>query len=95
MIRIEEDGFLPVSIGNVELMIDLYTTHNRLLDLRRQAEADETRSENTLIKEYVESLGYPTISERTAVRFANAIFVAVGDIQKKDASAQSVSTSAD
>lgn len=94
-IQIEEDGFLPVTIAGVEVMIDLYTTHNRLIELRRQAETDETQTENHLVKEYVQSLGYPTISERTAVKFANAIFKAVDNIQKKDESAQSPSTSAD
>ncbi|WP_020474933.1 hypothetical protein [Zavarzinella formosa] len=98
-LSIDDDGFVSVVINQAEINIDLYAAHNRLIDIRQTVEAageeKPAPSENQLIADYVESLGFPRVSHRAAVKFANAIFDRVGELRKKDVSASSASTSAD
>lgn len=91
-IKLKDDGFVPVTIDETTVEIDLYAVHNRLLDIGRECEGDgdddaAKPDENALIARYVESLGFPRVSARAAVKFANAVFSAVGELRKKDASA--------
>jgi hypothetical protein len=52
-------------------------------------------SMNEEIVKLIVSLGFPRVSHRAAVKFAEAIFSHMGELRKKDESAPSVSTSAD
>lgn len=98
-IKLTDDGFVPVTINETTVEIDLYAVHNRLLDIGRECEGDgedgaPKADENALIARYVESLGFPRVSHRAAVKFANAIFARVEDVRKKDESAASPSPNA-
>jgi len=52
-------------------------------------------SVNEEIVKLIVSLGFPRVSHRAAVKFAEAIFAHMAELRKKDESAPSVSTSAD
>lgn len=85
--KIEEDGFITIAIGEVEMEHDLYETYNRLIELQNQHGGDGL-ARNRATVEYLVSLGYPDqISHRTAVRFTNAVFDAVEALEKKGESA--------
>ena len=99
-VTIDDDGFVKVVIGDAEATIDVYQAHNRLGAIRGESEGEGLAEdaprpdENTLIAAYVQSLGFPRVSHRAAVKFANAIFARVEDVRKKDESAASPSPSA-
>jgi len=98
-VLIEDDGMIPVVIGDVEIAVDVYEVYNRLVDIQAAAEAEDAPADkptaNAQIVALLVTLGFPQVSQRAAVKFAEAIFAHMGELRKKDTSAPSASTSAD
>lgn len=95
MIEIQDDGLLPVRIGDVEHTLDAYDVHHRLLEIRAQVD-DElpdaapiaiARAFNARVSAYLADLGFGPVSHRAADRFASAVFDAVDRLGKEEAGA--------
>ena len=103
-VKIEDDGFIDVHVGDAKVAVDLYAAHNRLLDLYRETEDAEAVARpagaaspvplNQRIADYMGELGFGRVSHRAATKFAEAMHAAVGDLRKNDGAPASPSTTA-
>lgn len=91
LIKIEDDGFIEVQLGDVSKTLDLYEVNNHIVDLYRPVEGEEPGESSPTIRviDYLVSLGFPKVSQRSATLFINSIFNTVDDLKKKDVSVAS------
>jgi len=85
VIELDDDGFIEVAINGTVAEIDLYKVYNRIVDLH----AEHNGTANAAIVAYMAELGFPAVSERAAVKFANAVSKQVADLKKKEPSVES------
>lgn len=94
-LTITDDGFIAVEINGAKNRLDLYDVHNYLLELdadirNKNPDAPDVtvvRQFNAKVKDYLETLGFGTISTRAADEFASGIFEAVKALGKASADA--------
>jgi uncharacterized protein with GYD domain len=85
-LELVEAGFLPVTLGDAKVTIDLYAVYNRLAGLAAEL-GEDAGKRNEATAEYMQSLGFPAVSQRTAIAFTNGVYKAVAELEKKDPSA--------
>lgn len=102
MISIQEDGFIEIEIGGIPQMVDIYRTYSEIWDARRKSQASEggeIRLDRTAfyteIHRIMDEIGFPQRSDRVADRFSQVIADQLEIIEKKEESAQSLSTTSD
>lgn len=92
---IEDDGFIAVTMNGLELNVDAYDAHGRLLEIHAALadelpdapEAARARAFNGRVASYLADLGFGPVSHRAADKFASALFDAVTALGKADAGA--------
>src|SRR4051794_24716885 len=90
-VKIEDDGFLPVQLGDTAVTIDLFDVYNRLVEIQEECAGKSARERNAATVEYMQSLGFPRASHAAAVAFTNAIYKAAEDRKKKGPAGESAS----
>lgn len=85
-IRIEEEGYVDIVIGEVEQRIDLWKTNNKIAELQGQHGEDVNGFNESLVNYFME-LGFPEMSQRTANSLALRVIQLVENVRKKGSSA--------
>ena len=87
-IKIPNDGFITVAIGDAEQSMDVYRTMNRLSALRREYGAEDQLDEfHEKVGELLGAHGFPGgLSHKVVVGFIRAFYEHIEAIPKKDES---------
>lgn len=77
----DDDGFVEITINGSVVCVDLYKVQTAIAEVYQK---NKDSGYGEALAAYVESLGYGTVSQRVAVRFAHAVFEQVEQLKKKD-----------
>lgn len=92
--ELQDDGFVPVTIGGVRKELDIYRVNNRLIAFAAESQkefpdpkdaAQETENYLGKVVGYLAELGFGEVSDRLADKFDDAVFRAVAELKKSDA----------
>lgn len=79
-----DDGMVGVTILGTKLMLDLWDVNNRLVAIHEKHKGTPGAYLPD-VAAFVQSLGFPAVSQRLAERFAAQIWAWTFDAKKKDA----------
>jgi len=92
---IEDDGVVEVTFKTspedknpCTIRLDLYEAFNTFVEIRAQFEG-HGKQENSAIRDFLISKGFPTLSDRACVKIADAVFNKVNELKKKDGNGES------
>jgi hypothetical protein len=81
-ISLEEDGFIEVTVAGKPQKLDLYCVNNTLVNIQNSNPAPNDF--HAAVAKYMEeTLKYPKVSDRLALRFVEAIYAQMSNLQKK------------
>lgn len=84
-----DDGFMTVTVENTSLQIDLFEVNNKLTVIHNEHVGKAYHLHLAAVVALMVELGYPTVSQHCAAKFAKHVMQAMGDLaQKKEPSAE-------
>lgn len=90
----DEDGFIAVRFGDVEVQLDLYEVNNEIYELQKRHESQTTAFAQGVV-DLLKAKGLPQVSHRVADRFAGEVFRLIDEmraaVKKKDECSASIS----
>lgn len=79
----KDEGYVHVTIENVEVALDLFDVHTQLTGLGRKHEGNPNGLHQAVV-ELLKSYGFPTVSHRKASQFILAMLSAVDEIERAE-----------
>lgn len=92
---IEDDGYINAEIAGVTQKLDAYLVNANLVKIfnKHSEEEGDDLGLYADLSAYICGLGFPAISAKASIDFANAVINGVGTLQKKESSEESPTTS--
>lgn len=82
-ILLEDDGYVLIEIGDVEVRLDVFQVNNRLWEIGKKAQDKPLNDYHVAVVDFMVSLGLPSCSHRLASKFIDTIADQVEALKKK------------